>query len=277
MPQNPFPDSIEKQALRRRDAAFLEEFKSRIGVEGLNYCGLTSVEFKDVQVWRPYLASVTAVEIDSAIHNDMDISWRRLRLGIPLTIIGADILNYLRTPNTPCFHVYNLDFYGGFTNPKRDGSCRCREAIRTLASRHRDNQSSFALIATFNIRDRGVEQYEAFIREVQKALEGFTNVTRNLKSHGKTHATKIKLSYMYACWEAGTSNDFEVEFETPIVYKSGSTTLVHFYSAFIYKPKPLPTPSADKDALIRLANIPLKRMDGRIPRLELKPEQISRP
>jgi len=277
MPDNPFPDSLEKQSLRRRDATYLEDFNSRMSSTGLRYCGLTSAEFRDIQVWRPHLASVHAVEIDDAVRNDMDINWRRLKLGLPLQIIGGDILDYLRAADTSCFDVYNLDFYGGFTNPKRDGSSRVREAIRSLVSRHREHRSSFALIATFNIRDRGVEQYDAFISEVQSALEGFNNVDANLEGHAKTHASKIKLSYTYACWHAGVANDFHVEFEDPFVYNSGSTSLVHFYAEFSYRPKSLPTPNADKDALVTIANLPLRRMDGRIARVELKPDRIARP
>jgi hypothetical protein len=277
MPQNPFPDSIEKQALRRRDGTFLEEFRSRTLAAGLRYCGLTSAEFKDIQVWRPHLSSVHAVENDGRILNDMDINWRRLKLGIPLQITAGDILEFLRSSATPCFELYNLDFYGGFTNPKQDGSSRCREAIRSLASRHREQQCSFVVIATFNVRDRGVEQYDAFLNEVKSALDGFNGIEPNLKAHAKSHATKIKLSYMYACWEAGKANDFDVEFEDPFVYMSGGTTLVHFFAAFIYRSTALPTPHADRDALMAIANRPLKRMDGRIVRVEMKPALISRP
>ncbi|MBZ5631457.1 MAG: hypothetical protein LAO06_21595 [Acidobacteriia bacterium] len=277
MPQNPFPDSVEKQALRRRDAIFLEEFRSRTLAKGLSYCGLTSAEFRDIQAWRPQLSAVHAVEIDQRVLNNMDINWRRLKLGIPLQIVPADILEYLRSSTTGCFEVYNLDFYGGFTNPKHDGTSRCREAMRSLASHHREQQRSFVVIATFNVRDRGVEQYDAFINEVRSALDGFNNVEANLKAHAKSHATKIKLSYMYACWQAGVANDFDVEFEDPFVYNSGATTLVHFCAVFIYRATALATPHADKDSLIAIANRPLKRMDGRIARVDVRPALISRP
>lgn len=277
MPQNKFPDSLEKQTLRLRDAISLEEFKSRLGVSSLQYCGLTSTEFRDIQVWRPHLASVHAVEIDSSIFNDMEINWRRLKFGLPLDLVPGDILDYLQRPTTPCFDLYNLDFYGGFTNPKSDGTSRCRDTILSLSSRHRERKRSFALIATFNVRDRGVDQYDAFMKEVSARLGGFLNVQSNLKQHAKTHATKIKLSYTYTCWSAGVPNDFSVEFEDPFVYNSGASTLVHFCSEFIYQPKSLPRPIAEQDALVTLSNLPVKRMDGRIARIELKPDRISRP
>ena len=196
--------------------------------------------------------------------------------GLPLEIISADILNYLRGPGTPCFDLYNLDFYGGFTNPQSDGASRCRDTILSLASRHREQKRSFALIATFNVRDRGVEQYDAFLKEVSARLQGLLNVASNLKQHAKTHATKIKLSYTYTCWNAGVANDFNVEFQEPFVYNSGTSTLVHFCTEFIYRAKTLPRPIAEQDALVTLSNLPLKRMDGRIPRIELKPDRISR-
>src|SRR5690348_7780272 len=96
VPLNPFPESLEKQALRRRDASFLQEFKAERGVPGLRYCGLTSAEFKDIQIWRPQLSSVHAVELEHQVRNDMDINWRRLKLGLPLQIVPGDILDYLR-------------------------------------------------------------------------------------------------------------------------------------------------------------------------------------
>jgi hypothetical protein len=55
MPQNQFPDSTEKQALRRRDAIFLEGFRSQTLARGLRYCGLTSAEFRDIQAWSANL------------------------------------------------------------------------------------------------------------------------------------------------------------------------------------------------------------------------------
>jgi len=276
MPTNRFPDSLEKQSLRRRDAVLLEDFKTRVTPGGLRYCGLTSAEFKDVQVWRQHLKDVFAVESDTALLNDLDIHWRQLHLGLRLRVVPGDILDYLRGDSCPIFDVYNLDFCGGFTNPRRDGSSRCREAIRGLASRHRQHQSSFVLIATFNVRDRGVEQYDALLSEIRLALEGMANVDANLNAHEKTHATKIKLSFTYTCWHDGVANDFSVEFEDAFVYNSGSTTLVHFYAEFMHQPKAVPTPHANRDALVQLANLPLKRMDGRIARTELNPPPISR-
>jgi hypothetical protein len=276
MPSNPFPESLEKQSLRRRDAVLLEDFKTRVAPSGLRYCGLTSAEFRDVQAWRHQLREVLAVESNTALLNDLDIHWRQLNLGLKLRVVPGDILDYLRSDSCAVFDVYNLDFCGGFTNPRRDGSSRCREAIRSLASRHRRDQLSFALIATFNIRDRGVEQYDALLSEIRLALEGLVNVDSNLAAHEKTHAAKIKLSFTYTCWHDGVANDFAVKFEDPFVYSSGVTTLVHFYGEFSYQPRAVPTPHANRDALVDLANLPLRRMDGRITRMELNPPPISR-
>jgi hypothetical protein len=277
MPENPFPESVEKHALRSRDSIYLEEFRAQYGLAALRYCGLTSSEFKDIQAWRQNLCSVHAVELQEAVRNDMAINWRRLKLAMPLEIVQGDILDYLRDAGSPCFDLYNLDFYGGFTYPKKDGSSRCREAIRSLTSRHREQRKSFALISTFNLRDTGADQYEALIEELKSFLTGSQNVDSNLRAHARSHAAKIKLSYMYTCWHAGVANDFDVTFREAFVYTSGASTLVHFYSEFSYLAKPLPTPYADRAALAKLANLPLKRMDGRIPRVELKPDAITMP
>jgi hypothetical protein len=275
MPLNQFPESVEKHALRCRDAVFLDDFKAQAGFSALRYCGLTSAEFKDIQVWQQHLSAVHAVEWDDAVRNDMAINWRRLKLAIPLEILHGDILSYLRDAATPCFDVYNLDFYGGFTYPKKDGSSRCREAIRSLASRHREQHASFVLISTFNIRDAGADQYDALMGELKQLLSAFKNVDSNLRAHARSHAAKIKLSYTYTCWHAGVANDFDVDVKNAFVYTNAPSTLVHFYSEFLYRAKPLPTPYADREALVRLANLPLRRMDGRIPRIELKPDVIA--
>src|SRR4051812_16569248 len=70
MPTNRFPDSREKRELRRRDARRLAEYVAENGGR-LDYCGLPSVEYLDVEAWRPFIRSVTAFESDEASCDDM--------------------------------------------------------------------------------------------------------------------------------------------------------------------------------------------------------------
>ncbi|MCU1284056.1 MAG: hypothetical protein JWO13_406 [Acidobacteriales bacterium] len=276
MPLNPFPDSIEKNTLRRRDAIALRSFKTLVGAP-LTYCGLTSAEARDIVIWRESLSSVCAVEIDDATRSNLHINWRQLNVGLPLKVIAGDIFNYLQAADTPCYDVYNLDMYGGFTYSRKSNSSPCRDAVRSLCARHRQEKRSFALLSTFNVRDTGVEQYDALLGEIKLCLEGLEGIDPNLKEHGRTHATKIKLCYMYMCWHAGQTHDFHVEFADPIFYNSGKTNLVHFYSEFRFRSQALPTPHADRDRLVQLATTPLRKMSGRISSIELRPTSIVKP
>ncbi|WP_213804969.1 hypothetical protein [Granulicella sp. dw_53] len=276
MPLNSFPDSLEKDAIRRRDAASLRAFRARIGITGLAYCGLTSAEFRDVQIWQPALGSVCAVEKDEETLNNLSINWYNKQLKLPFQVVSGDIFEYLVASGTRCYDVYNLDLYGGFTNRRKSGESPCREAIMSLAARHRSEKLPFALVATFNVRDSGMQPYDGLIAEIRNTLEGLRDVDANLQEHSKTHALKVKLCYAYTCWHAGRSNDFSVEFSDPILYSSGKTNLVHFYTEFHHRSQALPTPSADRTRLCEIMALPLRRMVGRIPTVELRPT-IPRP
>src|ERR1035438_3415998 len=186
MPVNPFGDTLEKQSLRRRDLRRLRQFASRSEMSaGLSYCGLTSAEFRDIQVWSSILRRVCAIERDARLIDDMYIHWNELGLSVPLDIVNDDIVQFLQRPTAECFDVYNLDFYGGFTHPRKEGNSACRDAIQSIVSRHRGQQSSFVLIATFNLRDHGFELYEALIEEIRQELSGHDGVVENLAGHKK--------------------------------------------------------------------------------------------
>jgi hypothetical protein len=276
MPKNPFPDSIEKNTLRRRDAIALNAFKTLIG-SPLAYCGLTSAEARDITIWWQSLRSVCAVEIDDGTRSNLNINWRQLRIGLPLKVVSGDVFEYLQAAQTPCYDLYNLDMYGGFTYSRQSNSSPCRDAVRSLCARHRQESRSFVLISTFNVRDTGVEQYDALLAEIRGCLEGLDGIDANLKEHGRTHASKIKLCFMYMCWHAGRTHDFQVEFADPVLYSSGATNLVHFYSEFRFRSQALPTPYADRDRLADLATTPLRKMSGRVSSVELRPTRIVKP
>lgn len=274
MPNNSFPDSLEKETLRRRDALNLKAFRTFLGT-GLSYCGLTSAEARDIVCWRDSLASVCAVEIDDTTRANLHINWRRLKVGLPLTVIEGDIFEYLKNGNTPCYDVYNLDMYGGFTYSRKSNSSPYREALLAICERHRCEKRSFALVATFNVRDTGVEQYDSLLQEIEACLQGLEGVDGNLSEHGESHAKKVKLCYTYMCWHAGRTHDFQVTFVDPVCYSSGKTNLVHFYSEFRFRSRALPTPHGDRDRLIQLTNIPIRKMSGRISSVILRPTVIG--
>lgn len=274
MPKNRFPDTPAKRELRRQDARRLTAFQlERNFPTGLNYCGMPSVEFLDVRAWQKVLRSVCAVEYSDEVIQDMRIERDTLMLDLPLRIIRGNILDYL-VDTTDVYDVYNLDFYSGFLYKSTKRTPRCPEAIRSLISRQASKASSFVLIATLNVRDKGASEYLNFISEVPKALKGWDNVEACCHAHEKNNITRLKLCFPYYCWYVGTSNNFAVQFAKPVVYQS-SATMLHFYAEFLYEPRSLPNLGAT-EILVELANRPLMRLDGMIERVDMRPPEITR-
>jgi len=235
---------------------------------------MPSIEFLDVQAWKGSLRSVCAVEIDSEILSDMHIQWNSLALGLPIHFVSADILEFLVSTND-CYDLYNLDFYGGFVNPTSTGKSRCVEAIRCLIHRQSVRNQSFILVATLNVRDRGVAEYLAFIDNVPQALAGWQNIERCCIVHKKNQATRLKLCFPYLCWHLGMSYNFAVRFTEAVVYQS-TATMIHFYTEFTLQERALPDLTSNK-VLADMISMPLLRLDGMIPKVELAPPQVDKP
>lgn len=274
MPENRFPDSKAKRELRRRDLRRLAAFKAQHDLAlGLGYCGMPSVEFLDIEAWRPVIRSVCAVEYDRDVLWDMRISWDTLSLGMPVHFVEDDILHFLSS-TTEVYDLYNLDFYGGFLNPTQRGTSRCGNAIRALVGRQEMRERSFVLIATFNVRDKGVTEYLGFVDEVPAALKGWQNVEECCRAHRKNNSTLLKLCFPYFCWQVGAVHNFSVRFEDPIVYHS-SATMLHFYAEFVFQPRPLP-PLTAAEVLASLASRPLLRLEGFVPSVDMKPPEVTK-
>ena len=240
MPTNRFPDSLAKRELRRRDERQLANFRCRYDLAiGLHYCGMPSVKFLDVRAWHRQLRSVCAVEIDDEVLRDMRIEWNRVALKLPVRFIHADVLDYLEQ-TAESYDLYNLDFYGGLINPTLRGNSRCMDAIRALVVRHAKRGASFVLIATFNLRDRGTDEYNRFLDEVPAALAGWNSVDLCCKAHRKSRGTILKLCFPYFCWHVGSAHNFAVHCGDVFMYQS-SVTLLHFYLEFHYQAAPLPS------------------------------------
>src|SRR6266487_1388521 len=276
MPKNRFPDSLPKRELRRRGARRISAFRETKSVPlGLSYCGMPSVEFLDVQAWQESLRSVCAVEIDNEVLSDMRIQWDSLALGLPIHFVHADILEFLCNTND-CYDLYNLDFFGGLINPTSTGESRCVDAIRILVHRQWIRRQSFILVATFNVRDRGAVEYLAFIDNVPQALAGWHNIKNCCNTHKKNQAARLKLCFPYLCWQLAISNNFSVRFNEPPVVCKSSATMIHFYVEFTFQERALPDLTSH-EVLADLISMPLLRLDGMIPRVELAPPQVMKP
>jgi hypothetical protein len=274
MPKNPFPDSLPKRELRRRDARRIAQFRAIHGpANGLAYCGMPSVEFLDVRAWRQELASVYAVELKDDILSDMRIEWDRLGLELPIEFDGpTNVIGHL-VKTERVFDLYNLDFYGGFIYPSKD-KVKCVDAISSLVARHDRARRSFVLIVTFNVRDKGAEEYLQYLSKIPSVLKGWKNVKACCDEHKNSQARRLKICFPFYCWQTGIAHRFAVQVADPVVYES-SATMLHFFMEFIWQERPLPE-IGTHEAVADLANRPLLRMDKMVPAVDLRPTQIYR-
>ncbi len=274
MPKNPFPDSLPKRELRRRDARRIAQFRATHGpANGLAYCGMPSVEFLDVRAWRQDLASVYAVELYEEILSNMRIEWDRLDIELPIDFDGpTNIIQYLIKTDR-VYDLYNLDFFGGFIYPSKD-RIKCVDAISALIGRHALARRSFILVVTFNVRDKGAEEYLQYLSKIPPVLKGWKNVKKCCDEHRENQARRLKICFPFYCWQTGIAHRFAVQVWDPIVYES-SATMLHFYMELHWQEKPLPE-IGTMEAVAELANRPLLRMEYMVPAIDLRPTQIVR-
>ena len=251
---------------------------------GLAYCGMPSVEFLDIAAWKETLRSVCAVEMDGDVLSDMQIEWDIRSLDLPVHFVHCDMLDFLINTDD-VYDLYNLDFYGGFVYPNREGDSRCVDAVRSLIHRQSQRSHSFVLITTFNVRDKGAREYSKFIDSVPTALLGWEGIKESCEAHQQNQSTRLKLCFPFFCWHVGMSNGFAVQFDTPTVYSNPTTStsgnrthhqLIHFYAQFVKQSGALPD-LTQADSLAEIINYPLRRMDEFIPRVEMYPPQVERP
>jgi hypothetical protein len=277
MPNNPFPDSAAKRELRRMDGRELEKYRLRMDLAaGLRYCGMPSVEFLDVKAWQRSLHnSLVAVEHDEAVMKDMKIQSSLDDLPFRITFVKQEINDFLRKTND-VFDVYNLDFYGGFIYQKKKGVSNTVEALRALIERNRDQQTSFMLVTTFNVREKAGDEYDQFINQIPEALVGWKNVKENCEYHKKTQHRKMKLGFPYFCMNVGWSCGFDVDYKSAHYYSSGSSYLMHFCMEFQYSISNLPHLHSAM-TIAELANSPLLEMIGPHFKVHDRPPEVIQP
>jgi len=267
---NPFPDSKEKRELRRRDRHLLREFMTATGKQGLRYCGLPSVEFLDVREWASLLSSVTAVEFDPEVADAMRLTVELGEFEMPVTLVQRDVYEYMKEPET--FDVYNLDFFKGMTYAQASNTSDCIEALKGVFASQRLAKASFALIATFQVRDSGKSEYLGLLEEVQKELSSHNNAHDNLEKHKSHHARLVKFCFPYSCALQAHANSFHLACKRITRYQS-SVSMIHFHQWFLYRDHILPRSSVA--SVVEVANQTLYKMEGQVPIPDFVPPHID--
>lgn len=267
---NFFPDTREKRELRRRDYRYIKEFCKRTGMGPLRYVGLPSVEFLDVVEWAPALCNVVAVERDPDTANQMRLNSQLKSFGVPVRIVEQDIYEFIGEGRD--FDVYNLDFYGGMTYARESNTSACIEALQELFKNQRTKKASFILIATFQVRDSGTEQYLGLLDQVEQQLAALDGSRENVAEHREPHVRRLKLCFPYSCALQAHANGFEQILRRVTTYRS-SVNMIHFHMWFLYKDVMLP--STDIDSWVDLANKPLYQLRGQVMTVRFMPTQIT--
>lgn len=264
MPINPFPDSEAKQVLRMRDALDIAEFRGYMGGAKLNYFGMPSAELLDIREWREHISSFTAVEIDQDIYSDIETEVFRHKLDQNHELILDDVSNALTNQTLPKYELFNLDFYGGFVNKKKDGSASNPLAIEYLVKRQAELAGSFVLVMTFNLRDNDQVEYETYIRQIQRALKGYraTGIEENIDFHLKrgkpTNIYKLKICVPTKVYIAGLPH-YNFTFRRVYHYK----TFVHFVLEMRYMAGESLGQVPSPDVLIDILNKSILNVEGK--------------
>lgn len=204
--KNPFPDSSEKQYLRRHHLTDLAKLKMQLG-DDLAYFGLPSAEMLDVKIWKTTLRRITAVERDNYVAEAMYGTAWQLGLGERTVIIESDIVEALRLLSLQddgslghlppveqkkyrdtrhVFHsVFNIDMYGGFFYPKITQTSENMKLFQSLIQWQSRHKKPFILILTFNLRDQGSinKTYEKYIKDTLREVANFKIDTSEVQSY----------------------------------------------------------------------------------------------
>ena len=176
LPTDEFPETLEKDILRQRDADLLRnmaEAKHR----RLRYTGLAGIRAREIKLWAEHLSGACVVQRSFKIPDDNSIFRREIELELlPLfpgqvSVEFEDIWTFLESGlPSPLPDVVNLDFCGGFIYETTMDYPRQKAALQRLFQNQRERQNDFLLLFTLMPRDRGKEKYRDYLRNVCDAL-----------------------------------------------------------------------------------------------------------
>lgn len=195
---NPFPESPEKQHLRRLHLNTLSKYGKKVG-RGLLYFGLPSAQMHDVDLWKDVLSHITAIERDRDVALLMYRTAQRIGLRNKMVLLEKDLVDVchllamtdedvgahlanMSLPEQRDFlivrtkehDVINLDLCGGFLYPRKPSNKSPTSAnvdvLSNLIAYQARLRTAFFLVLTFHLRDTGKDDYDTFIRSTLKAV-----------------------------------------------------------------------------------------------------------
>ncbi|HMH09792.1 MAG TPA: hypothetical protein VK553_03730 [Candidatus Nitrosopolaris rasttigaisensis] len=213
---NPFPESAEKNHLRIFHLQHaLADYCESIG-HPLSYFGLPSAEMRDVEMWRPLLSHITAVERDPDVALRMYRNAQKLgirdktvviemnlveatkllamedkEIELSLALLPSSVRDRITQVRRVSHHVVNLDLCGGFLYPSDRGESENAKLLRNLINFQAKQKTAFLLILTFALRDTGKDDYDSFITETLDHLNKLGINTSALRKHYTSTRSRV--------------------------------------------------------------------------------------
>jgi len=205
---NPFPESIEKDYLRRFHLLHsLADYQELVG-RPLAYFGLPSAEMRDVAMWHSLLGHVTAIERDPTLALQMYRAAQKLGIRektiviemqlaeiakllamedkeakLSLALQWPSVQNKINLVRNIRHDVINLDLCGGFLYQDRRGESENAKVLRHLIEFQAKLKTTFIMIITFALRDTGKDDYDDFIIETLEQLGKVKIDTSDLRKY----------------------------------------------------------------------------------------------
>lgn len=227
--KNDFPDSPEKDFLRKLTLYWMEEFiDSSQNYEG-SYLGMTGVEFKDILCWKQILSKVTAVDRETDNIDKMLLNRDLLNLTELVHIRHSDIYDKINSSDK-AFDIYNLDFLGGFLYKKEQNS----DSLKKIFLNQKLAKKDFILIYTFKLRDTGRHDYQKVLDDLYRSIKDDypkKELKANENDNRKDFSMLLKTAFLAEIQTNANTNSFIPRFKPPVRYISGpGNSMIYFYS-----------------------------------------------
>ena len=214
---NPFPESIEKDYLRKFHLLHtLANYRESVG-RSLAYLGLPSAEMLDVAMWKPLLNHITGIERDTdlalrmyRVAQKLGIREKTVIIEMPLAEITKllamedkevqlsleqlrpSVQNKINLVRATTHDIINLDLCGGFLYRGKRAESENAKVLHHLVDFQAKQKTAFTLIVTFALRDTGKDDYNSFIVETLDHLDSLNIDTSEIREYYTTSDIQLQ-------------------------------------------------------------------------------------
>lgn len=259
-----------KGAVRSKfDKKIIAEFFEEKG-KMLRYLGLPGSKILDLIAWKPYLKSITGIEVNpekasQMMHNIMlhglEERFRRLIGDIDTIMISGEDLDGRKIIYP--FELINLDYYGGLIHKDRRYISRRIDTLRHLfqnqekCSKQEISFDSFLLFLTVNTRQNIVKEYEQFWDQIERHISNTDNKKTILWYKDKEEFFTSKVYVPDLIRKISSSTHYDCYTYSPLTYQGSSEIrMMHFVFKLRYI-REIDTDIDPQQSFFEVFNLPL--------------------